>query len=318
MKLINNQILIKPIQQEKVGSIFLPQNAGDTRKYTIVSGIVMNMPESPVYSYGNPNSLQVKLGFEIQPGDTVWFHFTCEQDAIEEGKFINDGFLVNYRDCYVAKRREHIIPLNGFVLGKPIVNDFLEQFPALKAMGFRNSDKFVDAHDYRNRCIVTHLGQLIPEYKHGIDNEVIQPDDPSIKVGDDLILTPYVGNEIEKLEHTLIPGQPTYRFQRRDIVGKVVNNKIESISSRLLIKADAMPDKIGSIIIPERAKKPSDVQTGTVLSRGYFVKEKHSRVYFQKSRAMKILFNGEEYFSVRERQLLGSDPSSPLFTELGS
>jgi len=315
MKLINNQILVKPTYTEKVGSIFIPENA-ESKKYATVSGEVLAMPESPVYCHGNPISLQVKVGFEIQVGDTVWFHFSCEGDAREEGKYIGDNFLVNYRDCYVTKRRGHIIPLNGFVLGKPVISDFLEQFPALKAIGFRNSDKFVDAHDYRNRCIVTHVGQLIPEYKHGIDNEVIQPDDPSIKPGDELLLTPYVGNELEKLDQTLIPGQPTYRFQRRDIIGKIVNEQIESISDRLLIKADSAEKKIGSIIIPDIAQKPTEVQTGTVLSRGYFVKEKYSKVYFLKSRAMKILFNGEEYFSARERHLLGSDTNSPLFAKL--
>lgn len=309
MDLLNNQVLIEPIKIEKAKGIYIPDSATQAQMYSNVSGIVKRVPEKPVYNRENPESLHVKLPFEIQEGDQVWFHFTCEPEARQKGKYIGDDFLVNYRDIYVAKRRGHIIPLNGFVLAEPL-KPLEELFPAMRAAGFVGLDKALDADDYKNRCRVTHLGQLIPEYKWGIDDEVIQPDDPSIQIGDELLLTPFVGNELEKLEHTLDENKSFYRFQRRDIVGKIINGTLQSVSDRLLIKADPVVEKIGNIFIPEIAEESvvgRDGRWGTVINTGYLVKEKATRIYFNQWRAMKVMFNKEEYFSVRQRHILGVD-----------
>lgn len=310
MRLLNNQILVEPIYRDRIGNIFIPDNSKEAKMYTTTTGIVKKMPDVASYDKDNPNSLHVKLPYEVQEGDMVWFHFTCEYDAQQEGRYIGDDFLVNYRDIYVAKRRGHIIPLNGFVLAEPIITDFASVFPALKATGFTFTDKFIDGNDPRNRCIVKYMGKLVPEYKWGINDDAIAPDDPSIQIGDELLLTPFIGNELEKLEQTLESGKAFYRFQRRDVVGKIINGKLESVSDRLLVKAESVSDKIGSIYIPDISKEKvdgTDGRWGQVINTGYFVKERDARIYFNQWKALKINFDGEQYFSVRQRHILGTD-----------
>jgi hypothetical protein len=98
---------------------------------------------------------------EIQKGDTIFFHYLCCLNAIRDRKYVVcDGqmyYVVNCESCFVAKRGEQIIPLNGTILTEAIientseVNEFGMSIP--KAKRDKNS---------LNEGVVLHAGLPSP------------------------------------------------------------------------------------------------------------------------------------------------------------
>ncbi len=320
MKPKNNLILISVTPRDRVGNIVLPENADDMRMYVQTSGIVRSVPDELIYrkgfinSQGLDQSVQVNVGLELKEGDKVYFHFTCIREAKEHGRYWEDKgeiiVLIHYNDCYVAKRGEDIIPLNGFVLAEPVDTKH------------KSAIIWIDYQDPLNRCIVRHIGKVIPEYKYGVDDTVIQPDDHSLNIGDEVILLNRRGNLIQSEAPDIEGDKKFFFFQRRDVLCKIVNDELVSISDRLIIESDPKPEKIGSLFIPETLDlRGHKGRWGTVLSVGSKCRDykKGDRIYFNYYQSQKLLIGTgaaqKEYSSIRERDVCVSEEELNLIRQ---
>ncbi len=65
---------------------------------------------------------------QLQVGDTVWFEYlasvNCEVLLCGNRRF----YIIDYRDLYVAKRGDKVIPLNGYCLCEPIKEEYESEF----------------------------------------------------------------------------------------------------------------------------------------------------------------------------------------------
>jgi co-chaperonin GroES (HSP10) len=303
--LLNNFVLIQVLSEEKSsGGVYMPLVNEKTESEIKIRGIVKMFPESEVYDQSNPHSLKVNVPFEISHGDIVYFHPSCYAEAVMLGMVYNiDGhehILISYSDCYLAIREGEFIPLNGFCLGTPVKGE--SKFRALKDAGFVSQD-VVHGDDFKNRCIVGRLGALVKEYNHGLDNEVIQPDDPYISAGDELLLVPETGICLEYLTNTI---DTFYRFRRRDVLAKIVDNKLISVSDRLLIEEQESEVTSSGIYIPSHTQQleAKKAKWSNVYSAGPLVSQSFSQVYFIHSQAISIIFEGKKYLSIRESKVL--------------
>lgn len=94
---------------------------------------------------------------KVKKGDVVFFHYLCCLNAIRDKKYvICNGlvyYIVNIESCFVAKRGEEVIPLNGTVLVEaiddslPEINEWGMEIP--KAQRHKN---------HLNEGIVLHAG----------------------------------------------------------------------------------------------------------------------------------------------------------------
>ncbi len=311
IKLLNNQIIVEPIHRDRVGNFFIPENSTDMRQYTSVMGIVKHLPENLVYSRNNPNSIHAKTHIELKVGDTVWYHFLCYAEAVNgipedeyrAGRSLPSVFIefegkqclmLNYNDCYCLKRDNEVYALNGFVLAEPIkeeVNDF----------GIIIGNK----EDLKNRCKILSMGHLIEEYKWGIET-IIAPDDPTLEVGDEIIIMKFRGNLLEKFHEDIIPNKKLFFFQRRDILCRIREGKIKPLSDRLLLEPQQSERKIGSLYLPETSDtRKNDCRVGKVVSTGIFTEiEIGKTVYYEHPYSQTIKVQDKEYVTVREKDVL--------------
>lgn len=85
--------------------------------------------------------------------------------------------------------------------------------------------------------------------------------------------------------------------------------RLEAVRDTVLVKIE-YAEKIGSIIIPDKAKQYSGDFKGIVKSVGpdykYDVKE-GDRVYFYRHEGHKVIVNEETFMSLRARWLMGRD-----------
>lgn len=81
-------------------------------------------PEKHAITYGE---VVVAEDGEIKKGDIIFFHYLCCLNAIRDRKYVVcDGqvyYVVNCESCFVAKRGDQIIPLNGTVLAEAIIDE---------------------------------------------------------------------------------------------------------------------------------------------------------------------------------------------------
>lgn len=85
-----------------------------------VYGIVVKTPKSLYFNKEDrANSMDWDIEMELMVGDYVWFSVLESKNATE---VVCEGITyrsIPYQDCYVAKRNETVIALNGYVLLEP-------------------------------------------------------------------------------------------------------------------------------------------------------------------------------------------------------
>lgn len=310
MKLLNNQILVEPIHRDRIGNIFIPDNSDDARQYVSVIGIVKQLPEKLVYSKNNYNSVHVKTTIELKVGDTVWYHFLCYSEAAngidrleyQSGRSLPASFieyegkrhlLLNYNDCYCAKRGDDVFALNGYVLAEP---DEREKTKLI--LPDRDQTPI-------GLCTVLSTGHLIEEYKFGMET-IIPPDDPTIVAGDRILIPMHRGNMVEKFHDDIIKGKKIYFFQRRDILCKITDNSITPISDRLLIKPHEQEEKKGSIFIPQTVESRGyAARAGEVVASGVFATiQPGTTVHYDHSYSSRVEIGGNKWVAVRQTDIL--------------
>jgi len=180
-------------------------------KHAANKGVVIKVPEKFVYSNKPlPNTGDWDTEIEVEEGDLVYFDYLTgiECNQIEcKGKLY---YVLPYHTLYVVRRKEEVIPLNGYVLLEPII----------KEEGYKD---FKFDRERAKYAIVAYSGSCNKKYR----NKQYY-DDPAIKAGEKVIYGKVSGLFLEQEEHSSFNGDKRYRIiQRRHLTGIIEKGEID-------------------------------------------------------------------------------------------
>jgi len=180
-------------------------------KHAANKGVVIKVPEKFVYSkIPNINTSDWDTEIEVEPGDLVWFDYLSgiECNQIEcKGELY---YVLPYHTLYVSRRKEEVIPLNGYVLLEPII----------KEEGYKD---FKFDRERAKDAIVAYSGSCNKKYR----NKQYY-DDPAIKAGEKVIYGKVSGLFLEQEEHSSFNGKKRHRIiQRRYLTGIIEKGEID-------------------------------------------------------------------------------------------
>lgn len=134
MRTLNNEVLIQVTEYEKSSELISPDWGAPAERTINIPrmGVIRGIPLTLNYKRsGGEDSMRWKTNIEIQEGDEVWFSHYAAGMALNKGdnpipKTFSDGdivyILLKYEDLIVVKRKEKVIPLNGYLIVKPTVH----------------------------------------------------------------------------------------------------------------------------------------------------------------------------------------------------
>lgn len=216
---MGNTVLIRPFRlndEVVVGEnirLYIDTSWSDG-EWICVTGEVVAVPEKLSFRRYDTSTMEWLTDMELKPGDVVWYDFVDGKNAFgnhysNETRFVDvEGeiyIFVPYGSCFVAKRGDDTIMLNGYVLAEPVDDEI------------KTTLKLPDTIDRRStsRAIVTHIGSCNREYR----NEGIPPDMPELAVGDMIVFRKNADIELEySLLATFDGKKPYFRIQRKHIV----------------------------------------------------------------------------------------------------
>jgi hypothetical protein len=171
-----------------------------------VWGYVAGLPSKLYFNRKDVTSMPWDTEMELRIGDMVWFNYfasvNCDELVCGDRRF----YAISYQDLYVAKRKDEIIPLNGYCLCEPVRIDYESDL----AEG-------VVEHYEKNKVVVRHLGQPNKRYFTGGGRQTYHNDIIDVKEGDTVLLRKnYPLNKIERLDAISTFSDKTYyAIQRR-------------------------------------------------------------------------------------------------------
>lgn len=305
--LFPNWLIVKPHNITKIGGIWIPDNVN--KDWVNFSGTVVKICGELRYEQGNENTMQWDVDKELMVGDTVWYNGICNMEAkprSPQNKYgMGRGFeengeyymFMHYQDVFVAKRGDKVVCVNGFILGEPVKEDSY-------------SGKIIlinQPESFKNRCTIRHIGKPLREYKFGVEHQIVPPDDPSIKEGDEVLLMPNGGIGVDESRNGVEDGKYFYRFRRHDIIAKIVDNKLQPVSDRVLIKEENQ-DKVlkSGLILLDKTELRGDGRWGEVVGHGGLCRgtKNGQKVFYSHSESVDLEFDGETYQLCRERDIL--------------
>lgn len=145
-----------------------------------VHGTVVKCPDKLYFNVDDPYSMSWLTIMALRIGDEVWFNFIV---STHSNGFTIDGemyLFIPYADCFVAKRGEEVIPLNGYVLLSEVKKEQVS-----KVLYLADTDKT----DVR-RGLVRYVGEPNKQYRLDSlsdDIEITEGDMVQIRSG----FTPY-------------------------------------------------------------------------------------------------------------------------------
>jgi len=172
-----------------------------------VWGEVFRRPKKLFYSKGDSDSMPWDTDIEIQEGDAVWFDYyeSVNCDVLECGDDV--FYVIPYRDLYVVRRGDKIIPLNGYCLCEPIEVTHDSELAINIGAKYRT-----------DKAIVRHRGT--PNKRYQPTDAIVgtyNNDDIGVSEGDTVLLrhnfTPYFLERLESI--ATFSEQPYYVIQRR-------------------------------------------------------------------------------------------------------
>jgi hypothetical protein len=138
------------------------------------------------------------------------FHFLKSRDKEYHDKE-KQQIVIHYCDIFVVIRDGEIIPINGWILCRPIEEKTVSQYLHLPTVRKRYSQKVQVKHVSKPTKRYTATQQGVEYYVRDTDVEEINPGDYVwVEKNSDVM----VDNDIEK-----ILGEPLFRIQRRQILG---------------------------------------------------------------------------------------------------
>lgn len=218
MRVIPNRVIVKLTRKEDeldLGSgkkIFIdPSFAREMHTPTV--GLVVNFSETLDHS-----RMPWKTFCEIKKGDYVVFSFESSINALQDDTsrlYIDEKqdvyIIIDYEDLFVAKRNGKVIPLNGYVLCKPLPIEEIKSNSIVipDIIRRKRSDKF---------GVIAHIGTRCEEYYDSLGNVRPELYDPMWvgKVGDKILFDKNCDIPVEYELHQSIGGRKeTYYRVRR-------------------------------------------------------------------------------------------------------
>lgn len=166
-----------------------------------VHGTVIKVPDKLYYAKDDPYSMSWKTKMMLKVDDEVWFNFIASSHS---SGFDVDGemyLFIPYADCFVAKRGDEVIPLNGYVLLEEMKKEAVSEVIVM-----------ADETDMQ-RGKVRFVGEPNEEYRvdsFSDDIEIQEGDVVQIRAG----FTPY---RLERQEYFADFGEMLLVVQRRNI-----------------------------------------------------------------------------------------------------
>jgi len=179
-------------------------------------GVIVKVPDKFVYSEKPlPNTAEWDTDIEVEEGDLVWFDYLtgieCSKVECQEKLY----YILPYHTLYVARRREEVVPLNGYVLCQPIIN----------------KEKFIEFEIEREDAkyaTVKYAGSCNKRYRHSQNKwgKSFYHDDPAVQAGCKVIYGMPINLWLEQEEHSSFNGKERYRIvQRRHLLGIMETEK---------------------------------------------------------------------------------------------
>lgn len=183
----------------------------EKEKHAQTVGTVVNVCENIFFSQKSVPSHPWDVPIEIQPGDTVVFHYLTLKNAKDDGKIDHvDGVqyaFIPYADIFCAVRGGEILPVNGWVFVEPekdVPNTFL-------------SVPDIAKKDSEITGTILYAGAKAMAY-HGKESQGAWVwEDPDVSVGDKVFFNSTDAIPLQYEFHS-ITGKKLYRMRRKDIL----------------------------------------------------------------------------------------------------
>ena len=219
VRLMNNFVLVKPTRAHNEldmsnGEKLFIDPSFDKEKHAPTSGVVVNVPEKLYFGRNQSNTNEYDVDMELQVGDTIVFHFLTYQTCIDRKWFMvldNELYLMVKYDCiFIARRKDKVIPINGWVVVEPLVETIETTIELPDHIKNKSS---------LTKGIVKYLGSPVRNYSWDFDHKSkYGADTDEIKVGDTVMFSAEDSIPLQYEMHAIIDkGTELYRMHRKDI-----------------------------------------------------------------------------------------------------
>jgi len=214
-KPISNSVLVRINEMHDeitYGTLTLKLDTSfEVGKHAANKGVVIKVPEKFVYSKTpNINTSDWDTDIEAEEGDLVYFDYLsgieCNKVECEDKLY----YILPYHTLYILKRKNKVIPLNGYVLLEPVI----------KEEGYKD---FKFDREQAKYATVAYSGSCNKKYRN---KQYF--DDSAIKAGEKVIYGKVSGLFLEQEEHSSFNGNKRYRIiQRRYLTGIIEKGEID-------------------------------------------------------------------------------------------
>ena len=247
IKPLNNYLLIKPhlnTDEIKLGKIDLRIDTSFEReKHAPTYGEVVAVPNKLIFKQKNPpsvgkptphftmlapdmypESVSYDVDMEVEVGDTIYFHYLTKQDCESNSRVIKDDegntlYLVKYDNCFVVKRKDNIIPINGYVIAERI--SFKEKFSNLELPEWLKNKESV------KYARIKYVGKHVRGYRGEHDICELNID---VKEGDIVVYDKNSDIPLQYSFHNNLEDDSEYiRMQRRDMSAIIPKETFEKL-----------------------------------------------------------------------------------------
>lgn len=182
------------------------------------------------------NSVRFDAEMEAQAGDKVWFEYTAHMMANTYSRWItiddNRMMFIKYDDLILAKRKEQIIMLNGYMI---IQNDMVESKKERISFGGnvdRNESSWeVDGEEVGGIFVVHQQPKVKKTRSHAFAKILhsgtkvnayleLRGIKDGNSTGTNILYDPRHAKELEFGLHRIFDGERLLRIQRKDIYGR--------------------------------------------------------------------------------------------------
>jgi hypothetical protein len=224
---LTNHILVKPIGNNSEVNGYYIDTSYKPEFHTQVAQEVVAVPKKlKVLDPMHPYAMDWETEQEVQVGDIAYFNKLSVMKAQKLGEYL----LIPYQRCYCVKRGEQIIPINGYTLIEPVLEeqklksevlvlDCVAEYAEIVAKdithqaSFRNDLKPAPKlKELKSQGIVRYIGKPNKRY---VDDR--WHDNVDVQVGDYVYLVDMTYPKLEPELHQTIGNY--YCVQRRHIMG---------------------------------------------------------------------------------------------------
>ena len=236
-KPIMNHVLIKPDRRNDevlIGTddkfkLYLDTSWADG-EHVCVTGTVVAVPDTLHHIRSEIPLMDWQTTMELAVGDKVWYDFVAGKNAFGNDRHTDLRFFevgddvyiaIQYSECFVARRGDQTIMLNGYILAEPIEEELKTTIELPDFLKKSRSAKFAK---------VVFVGSCNKSYltlDRGLRKGVwINGDTDEISVGDVVAFSPFTDIELEYELHAKFDGKKTFLRIQRKYVNAIIKEEV--------------------------------------------------------------------------------------------